>query len=224
MDSSNPTSQIFIPPTRNHKPSLLNHPPKLLLTREALNTLNKILIAIPIPRNHLPNKRDGTEIPPLVDGIENRVIHLTELHASKDPTGLQHPERLVQRSLLVREIADPKHNRVQVDRGVGDMRHVLGVGFDEGQPRGVVVGCVDGALAAFGQHVGVDVADGDAGLEVVVDVCRVVEHAEGDVAGPAGDVEDVPAAFLVDVALARGEDGAWVERADEMVFPEAVDA
>lgn len=101
---------------------------------------------------------------------------------------------------------------------------MLGVGFDEGQPRCVVVGCVDGALAAFGQHVSVDITDCHAGLEVVVDVCGVVEHPECDVAGPAGDVEDVPPALLFDVAFAGWEGGAWVQGADEVVFPEAVDA
>ncbi len=55
---------------------------------------------------------------------------------------------------------------------------------------------------------------------VVVDERGVVEHAQGDVAGAAGDVEDGPA------LLGRGGGGvgAGVEGADEAVFPEAVDA
>lgn len=44
----------------------------------------------------------------------------------------------------------------------------------------------------------------------MVDVCGVVEHPEGDVAGPAGDVEDVPAAFLGCVAFSGWEGGAGV--------------
>lgn len=100
---------------------------------------------------------------------------------------------------------------------------MFGVGLDEGETRGVVVGCFEGALAAFGQHVGVDVADCDAGLEVVVDVCCVVEHAEGDVAGPAGDVEDVPT-LVFGVGGSVGDWCAWVEGAHEVVFPKAVDA
>lgn len=49
---------------------------------------------------------------------------------------------------------------------------------------------------------------------VVVDRGAVVEQAEGDVAGAAGDVED----------RLRGGGGAGVEGADEAVFPEAVGA
>lgn len=57
----------------------------------------------------------------------------------------------------------------------------------------------------------------------MVDVCGVVQHAEGDVAGPAGDVEDVPAlVFGVGWAVCGGRAG--VQGADEVVFPEAVDA
>lgn len=55
----------------------------------------------------------------------------------------------------------------------------------------------------------------------MVDRVRVVQEAEGDVAGAAGYVEDF---------VARGWGGggarrvAGVEGADEVVFPEAVDA
>lgn len=54
----------------------------------------------------------------------------------------------------------------------------------------------------------------------MVDVGRVVEHAECDVAGPAGDVKDVPS-FAV---WAGGEGSARVEGAHKVVFPQAVDS
>ena len=60
----------------------------------------------------------------------------------------------------------------------------------------------------------------------VVDVVGVVEHAEGDVAGAAGDVEDVPA--LRGRGAGGGREragvGAGVEGAHEVVFPQAMDA
>lgn len=60
----------------------------------------------------------------------------------------------------------------------------------------------------------------------VVDIVGVVEHAEGDVACAAGDVEDVPA-LRGGGAGGRCQGagvGAGVEGAHEMVFPQAVDA
>ena len=50
----------------------------------------------------------------------------------------------------------------------------------------------------------------------MVDVCGVVEHAEGNVAGASGDVEDGPG--LV------SRRGARVQGAHEVIFPDAVDA
>jgi hypothetical protein len=57
------------------------------------------------------------------------------------------------------------------------------------------------------------------GVWVVVDVCCVVEHAEGDVARAACNVEDAPAGLG-----GAGRVAAGVERADKVVFPQAVDA
>lgn len=53
----------------------------------------------------------------------------------------------------------------------------------------------------------------------------VVEHAEGDVAGAAGDVEDVPALRRGGAGggCNRGGVGAGIDGAYEVIFPEAVD-
>lgn len=48
------------------------------------------------------------------------------------------------------------------------------------------------ALAALGQHVGIDVGDGNGGGGGVVDFVAVLEQPESDVAGAAGDVEHFP--------------------------------
>jgi hypothetical protein len=54
---------------------------------------------------------------------------------------------------------------------------------------------------------------------IVVYVCRVVEDAEGDIAGSACDIKDFPAGLGCAGGVAAG-----VYAADEVVFPEAVDA
>lgn len=59
-------------------------------------------------------------------------------------------------------------------------------------------------------------------MPVVVDVRGMVEHPEGNVASAARDVEDVPA--LLCVWLAGLEWRSGVERADEVVLPQAMDA
>ena len=63
------------------------------------------------------------------------------------------------------------------------------------------------------------------GCCVAVEGRGVVEHAHGDVAGAAGDVED--ALLLAWGGLGRGREvgaDAWVQAADEVVFPQPVDA
>ena len=150
MNSRNPRRQILKSSPRNHKPSFLNHIPKLLLRRKPLNTLDQILITSTVPSNQLPNQGNCAKAPPLIDSIKQRIINLTKLHTSKHPARLQNAERLVQCSLLIREISDPKHNRVQIHRVIRDRRHVFGVGFHEGETIGVVVGCVDAAFFALG--------------------------------------------------------------------------
>jgi hypothetical protein len=223
MYRRNPIRQILIPLPRNQKPSLPNHPAKLLLTRELRNTLHQILVTRSIPRDHLPNHRDRVERPLLVDSVKERVLDLAELETREDAAGLEHAEGFFQGDVLVREIADAERDGVQVDGVVWDHVQLLSVGLYEPQPGTPCVGCLQAALLALGQHLRVDVCDGDVGVCVVVDVRGVVEHAEGDVARAAGDVEDVPALLLV-----RGGGGervaARVEVAHEVVFPQAVDA
>jgi len=82
----------------------------------------------------------------------------------------------------------------------------------------------EGAFLAFGEHGGVDVADGDGCRGGIVDCVGVVQEAEGDVAGAACYVEDFIARGWVGRGCGRGGGEAGVERADEVVFPEAVDA
>jgi hypothetical protein len=223
MDSSNPRTQILPTPPRHHEARLDNHIPPLLLPRKAVNTLHQVLITRPIPGNKLPNKRYSTKTPPLINRIENRILHLRELETREYTSWLEHTVRFAQRGALISEVPDSKSDGVQVDAvlchaGGGE---VLGVRQEEVQGGGVGPRGGEGALLAFAEHGGVYVADGAGGVGRVVDRVRVVQEAEGDVAGAAGYVEDF-------VAWGWGGGGAGrvagVEGADEVVFPEAVDA
>lgn len=212
------------PLPRNHKARLANHLREILLLREALDALHEVLVAIPVRRNDLSDQRDRAKRPPLVHGVEKRVVQVRrELQASEHAAGLQHAEGFAQRNVLVREVPDAESDGVQVDAGVGDGVQILGVGLEEVDAAGGGVGRLREALAALGQHLRVDVGDGDVGGGVAVEGGGVVEHAHGDVAGAAGDVEDaLLLAGLLGIA-GVGVD-AGVEAAHEVIFPEAVDA
>lgn len=79
------------------------------------------------------------------------------------------------------------------------------------------VGREEGAFAAFGEHGGVDVRDCYGGGGGVVDVCCVVEEAEGNVAGTAGDVEHCPAFRWGRGGRRFGGGCAGVDGADKVV-------
>ena len=88
---------------------------------------------------------------------------------------------LGERHVDARHVADAERDGDGVEALVGQ-RQRLGVGFDERD----VVPRLRRALAADREHLGVDVGDGDAGAGP-----GPLGDAEGDVAGAAGEVEDV---------------------------------
>lgn len=225
VDCSNSTGQILPSLPWNHEPSSLDHVLPLVLSWELLNALHKILVARPISRDELADQRNRTKAPPLIHCLKQRVRDTTELEARKHSTGLKHAVRLAQGLLLVREVPDPERHSVKV-HAVIRHRELLCIRDEEIQVRRVCIRCLKRALAALSKHVGVDIRDSDAGVGGVVDVVGVVEHAEGDVTGAAGDVEDVPA--LRGGGAGGGCQGtgigAGVEGAHEVVFPQAVDA
>lgn len=179
----------------NDKPSIHNHIPEFLLAGEPLNTLHQILVALAVSRHQLPNQGNGTKAPALVNGIKQRIlVDLAKLEHGQHAAGLEDAVGLAQGLWDIAKVADAKGDSVQVDRVVGDAGggEVLCVGLEEGQG-GLLGGgeLLGGALAADGEHGGVDVGDGDAHVGVGVDNVRVVQVAEGNVAGAAGNVEDV---------------------------------
>jgi hypothetical protein len=237
MNRRNPKAQILpalllntfrrstLPPQpRHHKPSLTNHLREILLLREPLNTLHKVLITIPVRRNNLPNQRDRAETPPLVDRVEQRVVQIRrEFQAGEHAAGFEHAVGFAEGFVFVREVPDTKGHGVEIDAGIRDGRQAFSVGFEEVYAAGGGVGRLREALAALGEHFRVDIRDGDVRGGVAVEGGGVVEHAHGDVAGAAGDVED--ALLFTGLAGVAGVGvDARVEAADEVVFPEAVDA
>jgi len=213
MNSCNAPRQILPALPRNQKPGLLDHVPELLLLREALNALDQVLVTIPIAGDQLAYQRDGAKAPPLVDGIEQGVRDAAELETGEEAAGFQDAVGLAQGDVLVGEVPDAEGDGVQIDRVVGDGVEMLGVGDEEVEARRVGVARGQGALAALVQHGRVDVRDGDGGLRRVVDLVAVLQEAERDVAGAAGDVEHFPA--LRGLVGARG--GPGVDGADEVV-------
>ena len=223
MNSRNPTTQVFPPLPRHHKAALNNHIPPLFLRRKPVYTLHQILITRPIPGNKLSYQRYCPKTQPLINRIKHRVLDLAELQAGEYAPRLQNAIRFAQRGGFVGEVPDAKSDGVEVDavaRDTGGVQ-VFGVCQEKGERGAIGPGGFEGAFATLGEHGGVDVADGAGCRGGAVDGVCVVQEAEGDVAGAAGYVEDF---------VARGWGGggagrvAGVEGADEVVFPEAVDA
>lgn len=132
MNRRNPKTQI-LPPlpgqplTRralpalpgHHETRLTNHARKILLLWEPLNALHEVLVTIPVGRNNLSNKRNRAERPPLVHGVEERVMQIRrEFQASEDAARLENAEGLAQRDVFVREIPDAESDGVEIYAGV----------------------------------------------------------------------------------------------------------
>ena len=222
MHSSNAARQILPALARDQKPSVANHIAEVVLGGELGYALDKVLVAVAIAGNQLADEGNRAEAPALVEGVEDGIGDFGELQTGKDAARFQDAEGFAQGAVLMREVADAEGDRVQVDAGVGNSVERFGVGLQEFQTGGARVGGLQGALLALGEHVGVDVGDGDAGMHIVVDGGSVVQHAEGNVACAAGDVEDIPA-FLI-----RGRRGegiaSGIEAPYKFVFPQPVDA
>ena len=222
VNGSNTIGQVLptltILTTRHHKSSLLDHIPPLSLAGESLNTLNQILIAVSVSSNNLSNQRNSSKTPSLVDEVENRVVDFAELETSEYTTGLQDAESLLQRNILVCKVTDAERDRVQIHTVIRNHVQILRIRLYKVQSSGTVIVGQSCTLATLGEHIRIDVGDCNVCVWVVVYICRVVEDAEGDVAGAACDVEDFPAGLGCAGGVAAG-----VYAADKVVFPEAVD-
>ena len=225
MDGRDATGKILPSLSWNHKASSLDHIPPLLLLWELLDALNQVLVTRSVACDKLSNQWDCAEAPPLVNLVEQRICDTTELQAGKDTTWLENAVCLSQCLVLVGEVPDSKCDSVQIDRVIWDWQF-LSICYQPVQVLGASIWCFKTAFPALGQHIWIDVGDCDAGVWGVVDVVSVVEHAESNVAGTTGNIEDVPSLCWC-WAGGMGERvgvRTWVEGAHEMILPEAVDS
>lgn len=170
MDGGNTTRQILIALASNLESGILNHASELLLARESLDTLDEVLIAIPVTGHKLSNERNGTERPLLVDGVEERVlVDLAELETGENTARLEYTVSLLQRGGDVCEVANAECDGVQIEGVVLNAgRQDLGVGFEEGEAGLMGGGEGEGAVATDGEHGWVDVGDCDVDVGVEV--------------------------------------------------------
>ncbi len=103
------------------------------------------------------------------------------------------------------DVADAEGDGIGVHAGIRE-RQGLGIAA---HPFDVRFASLAGAHHAFGQHVGIDVADGD--LSLAAAHARELRDAESDVAGAAGHIQHLPA-------------GPRVQPFDHGVLPQPVDA
>ena len=143
--------------------------------------LDEVLIGLAVAGHRLADARDDLERIELVERVEPRHVDRGELQAQEAAADLEHAVGLGERAVDARHVADAEGDGDAVEALVG-VGQFLGIALLEGD--GVVEAALDGALGADRQHLGIDVADGDAGVRPAG-----LRDAEGDVAGAAGEVE-----------------------------------
>jgi hypothetical protein len=176
VDGSDTAGQVLVTLTSDNKASILNHVPKFHLAREPLDALNEVLVAVSVSGDQLADQGNGTERPLLVDGVEQGIlVDLGELEAGKDTARLENSVSLLQGSRDVGEIADAKGNGIEVERVVLKLSgEDLSIGLEERE--GGLVGCGEGegTLATHGQHVGVDIGDGNCHVGIAIELVGVL--------------------------------------------------
>lgn len=136
MNSSHSAREILITLPANDEAGVNNHVAKVLLAGEPLDALDQVLVTIAVPSDQLPDQRDCAETPPLVHGVEEWpvLLHLAKLEHGQDTAWFQDAVSLSQGLGDVAKVSNPKGDRVQIYRIVGNAGtlQVLGVGLEEG--------------------------------------------------------------------------------------------
>mmetsp|Transcript_27724 Transcript_27724/g.60574 ORF Transcript_27724/g.60574 Transcript_27724/m.60574 type:complete len:342 (+) Transcript_27724:144-1169(+) len=190
MDAHNPINDVGV--LHVGETSFAHHVRKHLLLRELADALDEVLVGVAVVGDELPHEGDHVEGVLVVHLPQHGRPHLAELHAQEPPPRLQHPQRVPQRGVGVRDVPQPEGDGVAIHAGVLE-GEVLGVALHEGeQPLGDVR--LVGALLPHLQHRLVDVAHRHVGLLRGCDRTALrssdgLEDAEGDVSGTTRDIE-----------------------------------
>ena len=166
--------------------------------------LDEILIGRAVAGHRRADARNHLEGIEFVQRIEARHGHCGKFQAEEASADLEHAVGLLKRAFDARHVADAEGDGDAIEAAVG-IGQFFGVALLEGDRE--IVAALVSPLAADAKHVGIDVADGDAHVRPAG-----LHHAEGDVAGAAGEIEqgEVP------VALRR------IDRGDQRVLPGAM--
>ena len=167
---------------------------------------DQILVGLGVARDHAAERRDHLEREHVIKAIEPGHLDGGEFQTEEAAAWLEHAIGLGQREIDPRYVANAESDRICVEAAVGEGERFR-IAFDEIDLGLEMV--LRGALAAYLQHPGIDVADG--GMEARA--CRL-GGAERDVAGAAGNVEQR------ERPVAPGR----VERVDHDVLPDPVQA
>ena len=142
---------------------------------------DQILVGLAVAGDRFADARDHIVGINVVERAQARQIDGGKLQAEKTPAELEHAMGFAERSLDARHVADAEGDGDAIEAPVG-IGQLLGIALREADR--LVEPAFARAFAADGEHVFIDVADGDtragaAGLH----------HAEGHVAGAAGEIE-----------------------------------
>lgn len=170
------------------------------LGREFADTFNKILVAVPVLGHDLAEagyhgKRIG-----IVKPAQARVFDLGEFKAVKPPAGFKHPDGFGQGCIYMCHVPQAEGDGVNIHAFIRD-----GQGFRVARdPAKVREPPVKGAVATHGEHLSINIAQGDAGAGP-----GFLPDAEGDIPGAARNIQII-------------KTGPRADAADQMVLPQAV--
>lgn len=173
-----------------------------LLRRKFANAFDEILVAVAVPGDHLADPGNSAEGPGVISFGQEGFVHAAEFKAEEAPAGFKDTARLSQSGVDMCNIAEAEGDGVDVDAGAF---HGEGFGIADDPVEIVEPAAVHGAVAPDAEHFGIEVANSDIG--------RV-----GRFFDPESDVTS--AARNVKIRMF----GAGADLADELVFPQAVDA
>ena len=226
-----PIIHIISSTSRHHETRSLDQSLEFSLPRESLNTLYEILIAIPVPRNQLPNDRYCPKAPSFVDGVQQRIANFRELKTCEHPAGFQYAICLLKCIWDGGKISDAERDGVEINARTFNCREVFRVSFKVAYAVSIRVCCLRHSFSAFSQHLGVDIADDDAGILIIVDEGSMIEKAQCNITGAARNIEDAlsfgSSGTTREVRGSggggwRGLPNARIDRTHEAVFPETV--